>query len=97
MVAPPVKVGAVTTTVAAVVEVAVAEVMVGAPGGAAGVVKVDVAAVVAPSPTAFVAKVVIVYCVPAASPEIVTALAICAAVNVVTIGVPPPTGVAITS
>lgn len=56
---PPVDVGAVTEIVAAVVDVAVAEVIAGADGGAAGVVMVDAAAVVAPSPTALVARVVI--------------------------------------
>jgi hypothetical protein len=91
------EVGAVTTTVASVVEVAVADVIVGAEGGAEGVVIVEAAVVATPLPTAFLATVEIVYCVPAASPVIVTALAICAAVTVITIGVPPPAGVAITS
>jgi hypothetical protein len=91
------EVGAVTTTVASVVEVAAADVIVGAEGGAAGVVIVEAAVVATPLPTAFFATVEIVYCVPAASPVIVTALAICAAVTVITIGVPPPAGVAITS
>jgi hypothetical protein len=95
--APPVEVGAVTTTVAAVVEVAVADVIVGAEGGAAGVVIVDTAVVATPLPTAFFATVEIVYSVPAASPEIVTALAICAAVTLTIIGVPPPAGVAMMS
>jgi hypothetical protein len=58
--APPVDVGAVTEMVAALEDVAAADVIEGADGGAAGVVIVDAAAVVAPSPTAFVARVVIV-------------------------------------
>jgi hypothetical protein len=74
--APPVDVGAVTTIAAAVADVAVADVIEGAEGGAAGVVIVDDAAVVAPSPTALVARVVIVYVVPGAKPGSVTALAI---------------------
>jgi hypothetical protein len=74
--APPVDVGAVTAIVAAVAEVAAADVIDGAEGGAAGVVIVDEAAVVAPSPTALVARVVIEYVVPAVNPVSVTALAI---------------------
>jgi hypothetical protein len=74
--APPVDVGAVTTIVAAVADVAAADVIEGAEGGAAGVVIVDEAAVVAPSPTALVARVVIEYVVPAVNPVSVTALAI---------------------
>jgi hypothetical protein len=58
--APPVDVGAVTVIVAAVSDVAAADVIDGAEGGAAGVVIVDVAAVAAPSPTALVARDVIV-------------------------------------
>jgi hypothetical protein len=95
--APPVDVGADTAIVAAVADVAAAEVIEGAEGGAAGVVIVDEAAAVAPSPTAFVARVVIAYVVPGANPVSVTALAICAAVTVNVIGVPPPVGVAIIS
>jgi hypothetical protein len=74
--APPVDVGAVTAIVAAVADVAAADVIEGAEGGAAGVVIVDEAAVVAPSPTALVARVVIEYVVPAVNPVSVTALAI---------------------
>jgi hypothetical protein len=95
--APPVDVGAVTEIVAAVADVAAAEVIEGAEGGAAGVVIVDVAAVVAPSPTALVARVVIAYVVPGAKPLIVTALEISAAGTVTRIGVPPSVGVAIIS
>lgn len=95
--APPVEVGAVTEIVAALDDVAAAEVIPGADGGAAGVVIVDAAAVVAPSPTAFVARVVIVYVVPGDRPLIVTALEICATGTVMRIGVPPPDGVAIIS
>jgi hypothetical protein len=58
---------------------------------------VEAAVVARPLPTAFFATVEIVYSVPAASPEIVTALEICAAVTVITIGVPPPAGVAMMS
>jgi hypothetical protein len=58
---------------------------------------VEPAVVATPLPTAFFATVEIVYCVPAASPVIVTALAISAAVTVFTIGVPPPAGVAMMS
>jgi len=94
---PPVDVGAVTVMVAALEDVAAADVIEGADGGAAGVVIVDAAAVVAPSPTAFVARVVIVYVVPGARPLIVTALEICEAGTVNRIGVPPPDGVAIIS
>jgi hypothetical protein len=95
--APPVDVGAVTTIDAAVADVAVAEVIEGAEGGAAGVVIVDDAAVVAPSPTALVARVVIVYVVPGVNPVSETAFAISAAVTVNLIGVPPPAGVAMIS
>ena len=95
--APPVDVGAVTEIVAALDDVAMAEVIDGAEGGAAGVVIVDVVAVVAPSPTALVARDVIVYVVPGARPLIVIALEICAAVTVIRIGVPPPDGVAMIS
>jgi hypothetical protein len=94
--APPVDVGAVTVIIAVVAVVAAAEVIEGAEGGAAGVVMVDEAAV-APSPTAFVARVVIAYVVPGVNPVRVTALAICAAVTVNVIGVPPPVGVAMIS
>ena len=97
MMPPPVDVGAVTEIVAVVADVAVAEVIAGADGGAAGVVIVDVAAVVAPSPTALVARVVIAYVVPGSKPLIVTALEICPAGTVKRIGVPPPDGVAIIS
>jgi hypothetical protein len=51
------EVGAATTTVPAVVDVAVADVIVGADGGAAGVVIVDAAVVATPLPTAFFATV----------------------------------------
>ena len=95
--APPVDVGAVTTIVAAVADVAAADVIDGADGGAAGVVIVDVAAVVAPSPTTLAASAVIAYVVPGVNPVRVTALAISAAVTVNRIGVPPPVGVAIIS
>jgi hypothetical protein len=95
--APPVDVGTDTAIVAAVADVAAAEVIEGAEGGAAGVVIVDEAAAVAPSPTAFVARVVIAYVVPGVNPVSVTALAICAAVTVNVIGVPPPVGVAMIS
>jgi hypothetical protein len=94
---PPVEVGAVTEIVAAVADVAAAEVIAGAEGGAAGVVIVDAAAVVAPSPTALVARVVIAYVVPGSKPLIVTALEIWAAGTVIRIGVPPPVGVAMIS
>jgi hypothetical protein len=97
IVAPPVEVGAVTVIVAAVGAVAAAAVIEGAEGGAAGVVMVDEAAVVAPSPTALVARVVIAYVVPGSNPVSVTAFAICAAVTVNVIGVPPPVGVAMIS
>ena len=86
-----------TEIVAAVGDVAAAEVIAGAEGGAAGVVIVDAAAVVAPSPTALVARVVIAYVVPGSNPLIVTALEISAAVTVIRIGVPPPVGVAMIS
>jgi hypothetical protein len=95
--APPVEVGAVTVIDAAVGDVAAAAVIEGAEGGAAGVVMVDATAVVAPSPTALVARVVIAYVVPGSRPLIVTALEICAAGTVKRIGVPPPVGVAIIS
>lgn len=97
MASPPVDVGAVTVIVAALEDVATALVIEGAEGGAAGVVIVDAAAVVAPSPTALVARVVIAYVVPGAKPLIVTALEICAAGTVIRIGAPPPDGVAIIS
>jgi hypothetical protein len=74
--APPVAVGAVTAIVAAVADVAAADAIVGAEGGAAGVVIVDEAAVVAPSPTTLVARVEIEYVVPAVNPVSVIALAI---------------------
>lgn len=95
--APPFEVGAVTMTVAFVVELAAAEVIAGAEGGAAGVVIEDPATVATPFPTAFWATAEIVYCVPDANPVIDIALAICAAVTVITIGAPPPTGVAVIS
>jgi hypothetical protein len=59
--APPFDVGAVKVMVAAVVEPATADATEGALGAAAGVVIVDAAVVVEPSPTAFVAFEVIVY------------------------------------
>ena len=74
-----------------------ADVIEGAEGGAAGVVIVDDAAVVAPSPTALVARVVIEYVVPGVNPVSETAFAISAAVTVNLIGVPPPAGVAMIS
>ena len=74
--APPFEVGAVKVIVAAVAEFATAVEIDGAVGGAAGVVIVEAAVVVAPSPTAFVAKTATEYCVPADSPFRVTALPI---------------------
>ncbi len=58
---PPFEVGAVNEIFALVVDVATAAEMDGAVGGAAGVVIVDPAEVVAPSPTALVALDVIEY------------------------------------
>ncbi len=58
---PPFEVGAVNEIFALVVDVAAAAEMDGAVGGAAGVVIVDTAEVVAPSPTALVAFDVIEY------------------------------------
>jgi hypothetical protein len=95
--APPFDAGADMVIVAAVEEVANAVEIDGAVGGAAGVVIVEAAVVVAPSPTAFVAKTAIEYWVPADNPGKLMALAIWAALTVSRIGVPPPVGVAMIS
>jgi hypothetical protein len=59
--APPFEVGAVTVIVDEVDEVATAVLIAGAVGGAAGVVIVEPALVARPSPTAFVARVEMLY------------------------------------
>jgi hypothetical protein len=59
--APPFEIGAVTVIVDDVGDVATAVVIAGADGGAAGVVIVEPALVVRPSPTAFVARVEMLY------------------------------------
>jgi hypothetical protein len=58
---PPFDVGAVTVIVDEVDDVATAVLIAGAVGGAAGVVIAEPAIVVRPSPTAFVARVEMVY------------------------------------